>query len=66
MVQRISGLNNKGIKNFKLATFFEAWWDEYVKHPAVPITPEQYKAVAAMRVCRTEALGGVSYPVKQG
>jgi hypothetical protein len=33
------------------------WWDTYIKSPNVFITQEQYKAVAAMRVCRTEALG---------
>ncbi len=45
------------IKKFRLAPYFDAYWDEYIKHPAVPITPEQYKAVAAIRACRTEALG---------
>lgn len=52
-------------KTFRLAPFFEAWWDEYVKHPAAPITPEQYKAVAAMRACRTEALGVDHYVCRE-
>ena len=44
-------------KRFNLASFFEQNWDAYVKSPNHYITPEQYKAVAAMRACRTEALG---------
>jgi len=44
-------------KKFRLADFFDQNWDAYVKSPKHYITPEQYKAVAAMRVCRTEALG---------
>lgn len=46
-----------GEKKFSLASFFDQNWDAYVKSPNHYITPEQYKAVAAMRVCRTEALG---------
>ena len=42
---------------FRLAPFFDQWWDIYKQSPAVFITPEQYKAVAAIRACRTEALG---------
>jgi hypothetical protein len=44
-------------KEFRLADFFDNNWDAYVKSPKHYITPEQYKAVAAMRACRTEALG---------
>lgn len=44
-------------KKYRLADFFNAHWDSYIKSPSVPIRPEQYKAVNAMRVCRTEALG---------
>ena len=44
-------------KKFRLADFFDQHWDTYVKSPAEYIAPEQFKAVAAMRVCRTEALG---------
>ncbi len=42
---------------YSLARYFDQWWDEYIKDPKVFITPEQYKAVAAIRACRTEALG---------
>lgn len=49
-------------KKYRLADFFNAHWDEYSKHPTKPIEPEQYKAVNAIRVCRTEALG-VNYYV---
>ena len=42
---------------YRLADFFNRWWDEYAQHPAEYITPEQYKAVNAIRVCRTSALG---------
>ena len=44
-------------KKFTLAQFFNAHWPEYVKKPKAFITPEQYKAVNAIRTCRTEKLG---------
>lgn len=44
-------------KKYRLADFFDQNWDAYVKCPKEFITPEQFKAVNAMRVCRTEALG---------
>lgn len=44
-------------KTYRLADFFDKWWDTYKQSPSEYITPEQYKAVNAMRVCRTEALG---------
>lgn len=44
-------------KKFRLADFFNQWWDTYKQSPTEYITQEQYKAVNAMRVCRTEALG---------
>lgn len=44
-------------KRFRLASYLDMWWDVYKQSPKHYITPEQYKAVAAMRVCRTEALG---------
>jgi hypothetical protein len=44
-------------KEYRLAEFFDLNWDSYVKSPSEYITPEQFKAVSAMRVCRTEALG---------
>lgn len=46
---------------YRLADFFNRWWDEYAQHPAEYITPEQYKAVNAIRVCRTVALGIDTY-----
>jgi len=46
-----------GEKKFRLADFFNMWWDEYCQHPTEFIEPEQYKAVNAIRVCRTPALG---------
>lgn len=44
-------------KKYRLADFFDQWWDVYAQLPKVPITLEQYKAVNALRVCRTAALG---------
>jgi len=35
-----------GEKKFRLAHFFDQWWDIYCKDPKVFIQPEQYKAVA--------------------
>ena len=46
-----------GERKFRLATFFDLWWDEYCKHPKHFIQPEQYKAVMDIRTCRTAALG---------
>lgn len=46
-----------GKKKYRLADFFDQWWDIYKQSPKEPIYEEQYKAVNAMRVCRTEALG---------
>ena len=46
-----------GEKKYRLATFFDLWWDEYCKHPKHFIQPEQYKAVKDIRSCRTAALG---------
>jgi len=44
-------------KKYRLADFFDSWWDEYCKSPTEFIKYEQYKAVNAIRVCRTEVLG---------
>jgi len=44
-------------KKFRLADFFDSWWDIYAKNPKKFIRPEQYKAVNAIRTCRTEVLG---------
>jgi len=44
-------------KKYRLKDFFDMWWDDYCKNPTEYIRPEQYKAVNAMRVCQTEALG---------
>lgn len=46
-----------GEKKYRLASFFDTWWDEYCKHPKHFILPEQYKAVQDIRTCRTAALG---------
>jgi len=44
-------------KKFRLADFFNAHWDSYVQSPKKPIKPEHFKAVNALRVCRTPVLG---------
>jgi len=46
-----------GEKKYRLADYFNSWWEEYCKHPTAFIEPGQYKAVNAIRVCRTEVLG---------
>lgn len=46
-----------GEKKYRLATFFDLWWDEYCKQPKHFIKPEQYKAVRDIRSCRTAAMG---------
>lgn len=52
-------------KKYCLAPFFDQWWDIYKQSPSGYITPEQYKAVAAIRVCRTESLGIDHYVCKE-
>jgi hypothetical protein len=44
-------------KKFTLAQFFNDYWPAYVKRPKKYITQEQFKAVNAIRLCRTKALG---------
>lgn len=44
-------------KKYSLTDFFNAHWDKYVKCPTKPIKQEHYKAVNALRTCRTEVLG---------
>jgi len=46
-----------GEKKYRLADFFDKWWDIYTQNPTSFIQPEQYKAVNAIRICRTAALG---------
>ena len=48
-------------RKFRLADFIRLNWEKYAEHPTEPIRPEQYKAVNAIRVCRTAALGVDTY-----
>lgn len=63
MAETLNGIYTDGCetKKYRLSDFFNRWWDEYAQHPAEYITPEQYKAVNAIRVCRTAALGIDTY-----
>lgn len=54
-----------GEKKYRLANFFDQWWDIYCQDPKHFISPEQYKAVADMRACRTAALGIDNYSCPQ-
>ena len=47
-------------KTSKVAAFFNAYWDAYVKNPTRPVKAEHFKAVNAMRACRTAILGIVT------
>ncbi len=49
--------NEDNIKKYRLAEFFDAHWEKYMKLPKKYVEPEQLKAVNAMRVCRTAVLG---------
>lgn len=51
-------------KKFTLAEFFNAHWSAYSASPKAFITPEQYKAVNALRICRTSKLGKDRYRCK--
>ena len=44
-------------KKFRLADFFNMYWDNYCKSPKEYILPEHYKAVNSIRTCRTAVLG---------
>jgi len=60
MFQNISNHTTSGCygeKKYRLADYFNQYWDTYAQKPEQYITPEQYKAVNAIRVCRTPALG---------
>ncbi len=48
-------------KKFRLADFFNAHWETYLNEEHKPVTIEQYRAVSAMRVCRTAVLGADYY-----
>lgn len=52
-------------KKYRLADFFGMWWEDYTKSPEHFITPEQYKAVNAILVCRTPVLGVDHYACKE-
>lgn len=54
---------NKGICkehpeiHYRLSDFFDAHWEKYIAEPNVRVSLEQFKAVSAIRVCRTAVLG---------
>jgi len=48
-------------KQYRLKDFLDAHWESYVKSPKAFIRPEVYKAVSAIRVCRTAKLGIEQY-----
>jgi len=49
------------IKRYHLKDFLDDNWESYVKSPSQFIRPEVYKAVSAIRVCRTAKLGIEQY-----
>lgn len=61
MCNTFTNINSESAHNpitkYRLADFFNAHWNAYCKHPAHAIREEEYRAVNAMRVCRTAALG---------
>ena len=65
MVHKASRPNYKETVKYPLADYFERWWNTYIKTPKHYITPEQYKAAAAIRSCRTAALGVDHYVCKE-
>lgn len=56
-LNKILEQEHENAKKCRLADFFESYWDHYLQEPHPPLSKEQYKAVTAMRVCRTAALG---------
>ena len=59
-----SDIPNDKEKTYRLADFFDTHWDAYIKDPTSPIMIEQYKAVSAIRTCRTAVLGVDEYVCK--
>jgi hypothetical protein len=57
MCENKAHIEVKQEKKYRLADFFDRWWDIYNQNPKEYIYPEQYKAVNAIRTCRTAALG---------
>ena len=52
-------------KKYRLTDFFNSHWNSYVASPSKPIKPEHFKAVNAIRTCRTEVLGKRIYVCEQ-
>jgi len=48
-------------KKYRLADYFDANWESYLQTDHCFIAPEQYKAVSAIRACRTAVLGVDQY-----
>lgn len=44
-------------KKHTLKEFFDLYWNRYLESPKQHIKPEHFKAVNAIRLCRTDALG---------
>jgi hypothetical protein len=51
-------------KRYRLSEFFDLHWDRYLAEENPKFRIEQYKAVSAMRVCRTAILGVDNYACK--
>jgi hypothetical protein len=52
-------------KEYRLSDFFDKNWEFYLKGEHALVTKEQYKAVSAMRACRTAVLGIDHYVCKE-
>ena len=52
-------------KKYRLADFFNSHWDKYLQGPTRPIKKEQFKAVNAIRACRTAILGKRGYACEE-
>lgn len=50
---------------YRLSDFFGKHWEKYTRKPKNWISPDQYKAVNALRSCRTAKLGIKSYACNQ-
>jgi hypothetical protein len=49
--------DTKAIKQYRLSEYFDLNWEAYLQEPGVRVTMEQFKAVSAIRACRTATLG---------
>ena len=57
--------NEQSEKRYRISEFFDANWEKYISEEGVRVSIEQFKAVSAIRACRTATLGVDHYVCKE-